>query len=161
MSDTAHDQAIAQAASICAMVAALTVDYDRLQELRDESNELESPEEWRAENPSEAAELADLEEVVGDCADEDDARRRIQEDALSVEYRSAWQSPGEELTPSEFRIVLCTGGPHVEIVGDIDHHGEPCSPRILYKDWGTSGELFDFDHEAVLTYCREYVLGGF
>lgn len=107
--------------------------------------------------PEEAKELQQLQEQAGEWESEDDAREAIEQDALSVEYRSDWCSPGEEMTPAEFRIVLCTGGPHVEIVGEIDDNGEPDRPRILYRDWGTSGELFDFDRDAVLTYCQSYV----
>lgn len=119
--------------------------------LAEAQNELE---EWDGDN---GEELAELTEAAGDCEDHDEARERIQEDALSLEVRSGWQSAGETLTPDEFRIVLCTGGPHVEIRGDLDHHGEPSRVRICYSDWGTSGELFDFDHDAVMTYAREFV----
>lgn len=107
--------------------------------------------------PDENEELQELENAAGECTSEDDAQQAIDEDPLSVEYRSDWSSPGEALTPSEFRIVLCAGGPHVEIRGEINHRGDPCSPRIIYKDWGTTGELFDFDHVAVLRYCSRFV----
>lgn len=160
--DTAQDQARAQVESIVSMVAALDVDYDRLEELRearDADSENRTPEEWATYYPDDAAELRELEVAAGDCSDSDDARERIERDALSVEVRSDWVAPGEDLTPSEFRIVLCTGGPHVEIVGDLNQHHEPCSVRVLYKDWGTSGELFDFDHAAVLRYCSVFYFG--
>ena len=156
--DNAHSQALAQVASITEMVAALECDYDRLQELREEFNA------WQDEDCPEvfehADELAALESAAGDCSDREEAEQRIQEDALSVEVRAGWASPGELSTiGDEFRIVLCTGGPHVEIVGDLDEHGQPERVRILYKDWGTSGELIDFDHEVVLTYCRQFYFG--
>lgn len=166
--DSAENQARAQVASIVAMVAALECDYERLEELREELADFvaDSPlsdedaaYKWRADNPGEAEELAELEEAAGDCEDEDEARERILEDALSVEVRSGWASLGETLQPEEFRIVLCTGGPHVEIVGDLDDNSEPDRVRIIYKDWGTSGELFDFDRDAVLTYCRQFYFG--
>lgn len=167
--DRAEDQARAQVASITAMVAALDCDYDRLQELRDERDgyvhsvdgppELDTPEQWAIDNPDDAAELKELEAAAGDCEDADQARECIQEDALSVEVRSGWQSAGETLEPSEFRIVLCTGGPHVEIQGELDANNEPDRVRILYSDWGTSGELFDFDHDAVLSYARCFHFG--
>lgn len=173
MTDESHaeKQARAQVESIAAMVAALECDYARLDELRDEKesftlDRMETPEsnracaeyEWAQEFPDEASELAELESVAGDCADEDEARCRIEEDPLSVEIRSGWANSRAEFEPEEFRIVLCTGGPHVEIVGDLDR-GEPSHPRILYRDWGVSGELFDFDREAVLTYCRVFYFG--
>ena len=167
----AEKQARAQAESIATMVAALECDYSRLGELREEKETfigdcMETPEtnracaeyEWAQEFPDEAVELAELEAAAGDCTSEEEARSRIQEDPLSVEIRSGWANSRDEFEPEEFRIVLCTGGPHVEILGDLDR-GEPSRPRILYRDWGTSGELFDFDREAVLTYCRVFYLG--
>lgn len=164
-SDTARDQAIAQCASVAAMVAALECDYFRLGELRDEraawsdpDNEPANVDKWETANPDDAEELAELESAAGDCNDEDEALQRIREDALSVEFRSGWIAHGEDMQPEEFRIVLCTGGPHVEIVGSLDL-GEPSRPRVLYKDWGTSGELFDFDHDAILTYCYQFFFG--
>lgn len=170
MSD-AKEQARAQVESITAMVAALECDYERLEYLRDMRAEwvyeycaatgaetTAAQKTWAAEFTDEAAELAELESAAGDCTSEEEARSRIEEDPLSVEIRSGWGDPGETSEPAEFRILLCTGGPHVEIVGDLDR-GEPSRPRILYKDWGTSGELFDFDHDAVLTYCRVFYFG--
>lgn len=252
MSDTARDQAIAQVASICAMVDALDVDYERLEELRDLkknaktvgwnmpgylpdsepftvddchsaaemlaaemeeranilefSADLESEDdngrddstELRADvaemrelrevaaglrantyeefgqtianmhywftaaeclpDESDNAELAELESAAGECESEDDARERIQEDALSVEVRSDWCNPGETMEAAEFRIVLCTCGPHVELIGDLNR-GEPTLVRVLYRDWGDSGELFDFDHDKVLRYCGQFYFG--
>ena len=156
--DNAHSQALAQVASITEMVAALECDYDRLQELREEFNA------WQEEDCPEvfehAEELAELEAAAGDCEDREQAEQRISEDALSVEVRSGWHSPHEDAeSPDEFRIVLCTGGPPVEIVGDLDQYSQPDRVRILYRDWGTSGELVDFDHEVVLTYCRQFYFG--
>ena len=160
--DTARDQAIAQCASVAEMVAALECDYGRLEELREERDSFTGPGNvagWMAENHDEAAELADLELAAGECSSEEEARERILEDALSVEVRSDWHSLGETLEPAEFRIGLCTGGPHVEFVGDLGRHGEPESVRCLYRDWGTSDELFDFNHDAALTYCRQFYFG--
>lgn len=168
----AKQQARAQARSISEMVAALNCDFDRLKELKDAretwhaigsvhgaevvSGTNESRDSWAQINPTEADELAELEEAAGECTSQDEARERILEDALDVQVRSAWASLGETLTPSEFRIVLCTGGPHVEIIGELDDTCEPDRVRILYRDWNESGELFDFDHDTVLTYCQQF-----
>ena len=98
---------------------------------------------------------------LGEATDEatDEARQRIEEDPLSVEVRSGWTDTGGALEPEEFRIVLCTGGPHVELQGEL-LNGEPCTVRALYRDWGDSGELFEFDHAAVLEYCKCFYFGG-
>lgn len=159
----AHQQAAAQAEYIAGMVAALTLDYDMLEELREELAELE---EQQAELDAPAGylqrldglreELTELERIADGCADADEARDRIMEDPLSIETRSGWVSVGEEMSPEEYRIVLCTGGPHVEIVGGLDQRGAPCRVRIVYRDWGGSGEFFGFDHDAVLVYAQQF-----
>lgn len=164
MVSTARDQAIAQCASVADMVAALECDYVRLEELRDARGEWAEEtgkhvSEWTKHYPDGAAELAELETEAGECYSEEEARERILEDALSVEVRTSWHTPGESGEPDEFRIVLCTGGPHVEFVGDLNRYNEPTSVRCLYRDWGDSGELFDFDHDAALTYCRQFYFG--
>lgn len=107
-------------------------------------------------DPADAEELEELEAAAGDCTDADDAQQRIYEDPLSVEFRSGWITQGEEMTPEEFRIVLCTGGPHVELVGDVDGS----RIRVLYRDWDESGELFDFDRNAVTEYVGYFVGEG-
>ena len=177
MSDNARDQAILQVESVVSMVRALQADYDRLDELREERDDwvkslmdacgiLEPSDDsrvvalrrWAQEFPEDAEELAELEDAAGDCSDDEEARERIQNDPLSIEVRSDWCNYWEEMTPSEARIVLCTGGPHVEILCDLDR-GQPSRPRVIYKDWGTSGELFDFDHDAVTTYLEQLYFG--
>jgi len=67
----------------------------------------------------------------------EDAERAIHEDALSVEVRSGWYGPGagEVQKPCEYRILLCTGGPAVQIVGDLSEHGEPITAVMQVQDW--------------------------
>ena len=175
------DQAKAQAESIVAMIAATQCDYDRLQELRDEREALTDEIEkiraddsylWSAGKDEEAckalaawsndntAELNNLEHAAGDCEDEDDARARIREDALSVEVRSGWDVVGGDLSAEEFRIVLCTGGPHVEIRGELDN-GTPSRAWMLYQDWGTPRtQYFDIEQSTLLSYCQEFYFEG-
>lgn len=179
MTNDSHglDQAKAQAASIVAMVDALTCDYERLQELRDERETLasaaEDPEiedeqakaagaalaQWDEDN---AKELNELEDAAGDCKDEDEARERIQEDPLSVEVRSGWTAASDvPLTAAEFRIVLCTGGPHVEIMGELNQYQLPCRAWLQYQDWGTPmTQFFDIEQSTLLIYCQEFYFEG-
>lgn len=172
MNSTAHAQALAQVSSIVALVTALDVDYDQLDALRSERDDYASERadedgtarekaiaDWTLMFPSDAAELAEREGQAGDCTCVDDAQEAIDQYPLSCEVRSGWSMSGEDLTPEEFRIVLCTGGPHVEIVGDLDHNGSACSVRVRYRDWSESGELFDFDRDAVLRYVSNF-FGG-
>ena len=88
--------------------------------------------EFDPEYPDELAEFTEIAgeappEVEGDIiGDADQIRERAEESALSVEYRSGWElSPefpphGNGAEPAEMRIVLCTGGPHVEIRAEAD-----------------------------------------
>ena len=147
--------------SIQSMVNALNVDYERLEELRDEFDclDLEDQLEWIAENPGDAAELEKLKLDAGDCSDEDEARQRIDEDPLSLQVRSDWHGLGEELEPAEFEILLTTGGPACRIVGEIQN-GEPCSPRLEVQDWGTPWtEYRDTDPDILNAYCCCFCFG--
>ena len=70
--------------------------------------------------------------------DNEDARRTIEEDALSVQIRSGWYSPGaqgEDTKPAEYEILLCTGGPACRIIGDLDGYGQPETAQIEVQDW--------------------------
>ena len=102
--------------------------------------------------------LAALEAAVGDCAEEE-ARQRIQEDPFSVEVRSDWTNPGEPLEPSEFMILLCTGGPAVRIVGELNR-GEPCRAWLEYQDWGTPWTRYSGADSATLCqYANQFYFG--
>jgi hypothetical protein len=66
------------------------------------------------------------------------ARREIEEDALSVQVRSGWYTPGAdraETKAEEYEILLCTGGPAVRIIGMLSEHGEPETARLECQDW--------------------------
>lgn len=184
----AEEQAEAQYSSIVRMLAALTCDYDRLQELRDEREELaqelteaearhaaacasyasstdaqnrltearEALTQWETDN---AEELAELEDAAGDCTDEDAARDNIQEDPLEVQVRSDWTNPGEPLEAGEFMILLCTGGPAVRIVGELNR-GEPCRAWLEYQDWGTPWtQWFGASSDTLCEYAANFFFG--
>jgi hypothetical protein len=163
--DRAREQAQAQVESICDMVAALECDYDRLTELCDEQASWEhGPEDWIEANPDLASELADLQSAAGDCESQEDAGQRIDEDPLSIEVRSDWHAPGaDDEGPSEYLILLCTGGPAVRIVGDLGPYCQPSSARVEYQDWFTPWtELVDItseQREALLTYASHFYYG--
>lgn len=152
--------------SIAAMVAALECDYDRLEELR-EARDCWSPEDdgappastWAALYPEDAEELAELESAAagnGDpCEDREEAERYIQEDPLSVEVRSDWTTPGEEMQAGEFCILLTAGGPAVRIRGELDQYGEPCRAWLEVQDWFEPWtQYFGAGQATLLTYAR-------
>lgn len=106
-------------------------------------------------------ELRELEEAGGEFESRDDAYERIQEDPLSVEVRTGWYAPGSDATPEKFSILLCTGGPAVRIVGELDDNLTPSRAWIEYHDWGTSWtQLFNqIEQETLLTYCQQFYFG--
>lgn len=118
-----------------------------------------------------AAQLESIREMVFNLrAADDDARentndgaregaeQRIHEDALSVEVRKDWHTVGsEDVETGEYRILLCTGGPAVQIVGDLSKHKEPETAHLQYQDWGTPWTNYGItseDEEVLLDYAR-------
>lgn len=183
----AEEQAEAQYSSIVRMLAAVACDYDRLEELKNEREELaeavkEAEEEYTvakedggageqwaelertkealAEWEAESAkELAELLDEAGEHSDEDSAREAIQEDPLEVQVRSDWESPGAPLEAVEFMILLCTGGPAVRIRGELNR-GEPCRAWLEYQDWGTPWtQWFGASSETLCDYASNFFFG--
>ena len=172
--DHGFSQARAQAREIASMVSALQCDYDRLHELSNEHIDLietladqEIPElkaearqnlhTWEVENLDE---LETLRNSANQCTDQEEARQTIQEHPLSVEVRSAWDVVGGDASPAEFRIVLCTGGPHVEIQGELDEYQQPRRAWLNYQDWGTTlTQFFDVEQLTLLEYSSQFYFG--
>ena len=162
--DRAKEQAEAQLASIRQMMAAASLDWERLEELRDlfaEHEELGdgsiNPEPFSADYPDEADELEELEAAAGEYASQEEAEEAIYNNPLDIQYRSGWASSAEDLEPEEFSILLCTGGPAVRIVGELGNHGEPCRAWLEYQDWGTPWTmLFDGQSDA-LEYAQRVI----
>jgi hypothetical protein len=170
--DTSADQARAQFESIAAMVARLTHAQECTPSqcpLTDEEI-TEGIEMVPTSNPDRLEQYRDM------YHDADEAAQRIQEDALSVQVRTGWHTPNEPggNDPAEFEILLCTGGPAVRIVGDLDQYAEPYRARLEHQDWGTPWTEyrphFDPDPETIsarlnayqktlLGYCRQFYFG--
>ena len=110
------------------------------------------------------AQLESIREMVK-ALEEDiaDAEETIQEDPLEVSIRSDWHTPGEEAdTDTEYKILLCTGGPAVRIIGQLGKWNEPETAEIQYQDWFTPWVTLptDSDEEAaMLTYARQFYYG--
>ena len=161
--------------SIAEMVVALEVDYDRLEELKEERAELDRErrttetgtregdaaelalQEWDMEN---GEELAQIIADAGECESRENAEQRIQEDALSLEVRSGWVTPGEEMQAEEFNILLGTGGPAVRIRGELSQYKEPDRAWLEVQDWFLPWtRYYDADQDVLLTYCRQFYFG--
>lgn len=153
--DRAQDQARAQLASIQEMLAAASLDWDELEELRDQYAEAvenceEIPDELRDT-------LEELEEAAGDYESQEDAERAIFENPLDISYRSGWTSSPEDMNPEEFQILLCTGGPAVRIMGEIGEHGQPCRAWFEYQDWGTPWTMLIDGQSDALDYAQRVI----
>lgn len=109
----------------------------------------------------EFADCFDNEDDYIEYHDEDAARREIDKDPLSIQVRSDWYSVGDEDggDPSEFEILLCTGGPAVRIRGELDN-GLPDRAWLEYQDWGTAWtRYFDAEQSTLLTYAQNFYFG--
>lgn len=98
---------------IALLVAALDVDYKRLEKL------------WRlgdARTPSEHNEYALALADAQGCKSRQDARMRVCETAKMIEVRSDWTPPYDELTPHEYVITLSKT---VYIYGKLDDNARP------------------------------------
>lgn len=170
----AKEQAKAQYESICQMLEALDVDYDRLEELRDEKQILlaaikeartedelkEAEDDWQDWETEYDLELIELQETADDCENREDAQERLYESPLSVQVRSDWEDPGAELTAYEFEILLCTGGPAVRIRGELDEHMQPDRAWMEFQGWGSPWcQYFDADQAALLAFCSNLSFG--
>ena len=123
------------------------------------------------------AQLASIEELVtclehaqecddtacgADCPhDEDTAREAIIDDVLSVEVRTDWHTVGavEACKPTDYKILLCWGGPAVQIVGTLDAHNQPDSAELQYQDWFTPWidyPLTSAQKQTLITYAQQF-----
>jgi len=113
----------------------------QLESIRGMVKALEGGEEWEGLDPEEA----------------------IAEDPLEVSIRADWHSPGAEADVDlEYKILLCTGGPAVRIIGDLGQWKQPDTVKIQYQDWFTGWETLPTDSdedEAMLTYARQFYFG--
>jgi hypothetical protein len=137
--------------SIRDMVAALECDYERLEELQGQEKL----------SRDEKKELTELKEAAGECTSREDAEQRIQEDPLSLQFRSGWSSSKEEMEPEEFELLLGTGGPAVRIIGEVGPSGAE-NPHLQIQDWWkpwTDYNGTEADEAALETYCRCFYMG--
>ena len=112
------------------------------------------------------AQLASIKELVEAVNKSDDdtydaALDAIHDDPLEISVRCAsWSSPYDALEPDEYRILLCTGGPAVQIVGDLDD--KMCdygTPRLQHQDWFEDWQTLPLnkdDTETLLAYVRYF-----
>lgn len=113
------------------------------------------------------AQIESIMEMVKALDTEDDSEREqaqqtIYEDPLEISIRGGWHRVGEQADDEEFKILLCTGGPAVRIIGELGQYSEPENVRVQYQDWFTAWEDYPMNDEqeaAVLTYAQQFYFG--
>ena len=113
----------------------------------------------KAQAKAQLESIKEMLQALNDAYDSDSSDDKINlayesllSSALSVEVRSDWTPLGDCFKAAEYRILLCTGGPAVQIVGDLDAGGEPYAPALEYQDWfipWASYPLDDKEEEAL------------
>lgn len=71
---------------------------------------------------------------AGECESEEEARRRITEDPLSI--RVFGERIDGRWEADRFEILLTDGGPSVKIVGELNDSAEPIHAWLEVRDWG-------------------------
>ena len=110
----------------------------------------------------EHAESCDTADCGADCPhDEDKARQSIFDAALSVDVRTDWHGVDavEACKPTHYKILLCWGGPAVQIVGTLDGFNVPDSAMLQYQDWfteWTNYPLTDAEAETLMKYTQQF-----
>lgn len=148
--DTARNQAINQMQYIEDLLGALNMDWDTYSELQDF---LDHDDESELEE-DDLAMLKELTEQAADCDNRDEALERLQQNPLDLQFRSDWESGTSDLTPHEFAILLCTGGPAVRIRGYLDNYGTPSNAWVEYQDWNTPWTELSTYQSTALEYAQ-------
>lgn len=98
----------------------------------------------------------------GDDKEAEEAREAINQDALSVEIRGGWRTPGSKSEDEEFLILLCTGGPAARLIGELGQFNTPETVRLQYQDWftpWTDYPLSSEEEQILLQYCQQFYFG--
>lgn len=132
--------------------------------LEKENHAISNARGWLEEMARMVRQLGEAEES-GDPTKLDAATDEIQQSPLSVMVRDDWYIPGDhrrlENGPTEYEILLSTGGPALRIIGDLDH-GQPGEfPRLQWQDWGTpwTDHPIGDERDNVLIYVNHFYFG--
>jgi len=101
--------------------------------------------------------------------DEEQRERIMSEDALEVEVRGGWHAPGAEsgktddMKPTEYIILLGTGGPATRITGELDKYCQPTTAAYEYQDWfkpwTAADDLSGVEQATLLEYAQQFYFG--
>lgn len=124
-----------------------------------------------------AAKEEDFQEVANKAAhnslewmrehlEDEEQRERIgSEDALEVCVRSDWHTPGDDSAskPTEYFILLGTGGPATRIIGELDQWCQPTTARYEHQDWfkpwTAANDLSNEEEATLLQYAQQFYFG--
>lgn len=101
-------------------------------------------------------------EAVENAADDEReaAEQAIYDDPLAVDVRSGWVNTWTtEFEPVEYRVLLCTGGPAVQLEGELDDRNQPYNVQLQHQDWFEPWQTVPLtaeDTETLLTYVRHF-----
>jgi len=88
----------------------------------------------------------------------DEVEEEIRNMPLCVEVKSDWHdvnSHDEYRYPTHYKLLLGTGGPAVQVVGELDEHGEPETAELQGQDWFTPWERTkEQDEDILLSFAR-------
>jgi hypothetical protein len=98
--------------------------------------------------------------------DSEEERERISsEGALEVTVRTDWYTPGFDGAnkPTEYCILLGTGGPAARIRGELNQYCEPTTAVYEYQDWfkpwtAAKTETVE-DDQTLLEYAQQFWFG--
>jgi len=88
----------------------------------------------------------------------------VVEDALEVKVKSDWHALGENPELGEYMILLCTGGPAVRIVGELESD-QPMTAKLQSQSWFTPWTDYGMEYghsistedtEALLWYAEQF-----
>jgi hypothetical protein len=86
-------------------------------------------------------------------------REYVQNMPLSVQVRSAWETPLYGLSPYEYNIELLWGGPALRIVGTLNRYTEPADASLEYQDYYTKWQEYDCDTDELMWFASCFNFG--
>ena len=99
---------------------------------------------------------------IKDFKSQDELRESILNSALSIQFRSGWETFKEDFKPTEFKILLSWGGPALRVIGEISENFA-VNPKLQYQDWGTPWidfEITEEQQDALNWFCNCFYFGG-
>ena len=108
------------------------------------------------------ASIKEMLQAVENAADDEReaAEQAIYDDPLAVDVRSGWVNVWTtEFEPVEYRVLLCTGGPAVQLEGELDDRNQPYNVQLQHQDWFEPWQTVPLtaeDTETLLTYVRHF-----